>query len=1562
MQADALPPNDGHDHHDHHDYQRNQCNLDSHSNHSGHIGISSKDSIPFDLSKNDEGSSLATHSINSKGKDVHHSHDNLHIHDIIKESSLKPSEVSPSLSIIDSQTPSMDDAAISDILGVGLDDPMALERAIFTAINEGDLDRIKNVFELYPSESVLLQMLLTTAYPNRDGFYKHDAEVTQDAQELLGPSMEHLNAIQIACILGDEEIAVTILDFVVRITDEIGARKVLYEFMCRIWGNGNTILHLASFLGMSDLVKRLLELGAAPGKINERKYRPVDCADDDCTRGMFETVTELDHIKNYGAASHVSEKLEKISKLSNADPPEPKAQATPNSSDDIVVSHSKSRSWDSGSRPRSGSSASISPGSPRDVRPRRLTKSNMSSSDFRVGELSRTQSIIQSPVDLVKKVVTERPKIKKLVQFDPATMILHLCQHNDDLTVNRCDLVRSLIGLDLPHDSPKRINVNTIFSPQQWLTPIHISCSHGAYDITLMLLKEAHAAVNVRDREGWTPLHCASAEGHVQIVELLGKCQGVFGKEADHKDDPACADWLYPFDGPIDLIPLNEDDEIPEDIAFEDKEEELRAIFQALKTKYPPPEQNIFEAADEDDLQDDEIDDSELESDEDSPSESDDENEDVPSTGAMRRKKVPAHGKMPFGFSHAPSVMKSALRRKEVDETDKFTGNEATLSKQNPEETVLPQITVTATRAVSPEVPCVIAEPKVDAPAINHKAQVVSDIPTVPTSSLAVVAATECVVPETQALILNASDAVHETAVVSDADAIIKIDESTAVTKVPETSVLCPEKAVNESLMATEVVSAKTNPTAASLNDVTPAESPKPPKLSDPAVPIKSSPPVTESKVKLPNTSETMPAVSKPKKERESDTLSETTVASTTAPSQGLADTRPLAKSTSQNPGRSLFSIRPWIPLSPKSTSGKPTLRNSNAELVPVVDQVSKIPVSSSPRRHDDVSVAANSTLHISESSSHPVMSSSCSSSSLVLPECPPKATNIDPDLATKNNPSTLVKPVKDSESGISSRVTSECSSTAIHTSTSNTQESITNIASISSLDVANDRRAGDTAIINPEALHSEINQDTKDSHKRLVDQKYPAQQSPKIDERRSSLSFAQIKEKFNQAATIASETCGLKNSSSKNSLDSSIKRSIENVRLSNASGTSSKRSDTISKSINNLQQGPAPLSQAGSSSSFVSSPLLKHRESMLPISVASPLKFSNTQGGKPIDAKSVELSEKEVCRSDLVLSSTQLPAPISVATSRQELKGHLVPIQSGLPTAVSPKPSASPSVSPKPSASPSVSPKPSASLSGTTDTLQGRRTRLRNGSHSRPNEQAVRDSPWLRSSKGPDSSGLVKTAEAMRRPSELSRRSSKLMRDPESPLSRGAGSIASSSPLQQSDHGRDTRRLHSTMDKGNGGPRSTCEDPEMQVSGVDNVLVGKVDTILRVFSSSVEAAPNPTATATKSHVVRRLGGYSGQNNSTSPRRSANMLHVSDGESSLAYQTSSENTVSSAYALPKSSKVIPEESVQCSVPDQQANGYITPFKEKQGYSNGVFGAVVKSASVKDRIRKFEASG
>lgn len=201
-------------------------------------------------------------------------------------------------SISNGEVAQLDMSSISEKLGFNATDPSALEKALFTCINEDNRKLLASIFELYPSPTTILQILLTTTYPNRDNFYRHDPEDLFDAHELLGPpyviliSLEHLNAIQIACILGEEDIALDILEFITDITEDMEARKVLYEFMGRIWGDGNTTLHLASFMGMCDLVTRLIELGAATSKANNRKYKPVDCAGDDLTRNVFETVTE----------------------------------------------------------------------------------------------------------------------------------------------------------------------------------------------------------------------------------------------------------------------------------------------------------------------------------------------------------------------------------------------------------------------------------------------------------------------------------------------------------------------------------------------------------------------------------------------------------------------------------------------------------------------------------------------------------------------------------------------------------------------------------------------------------------------------------------------------------------------------------------------------------------------------------------------------------------------------------------------------------------------------------------------------------------------------------------------------------------------------------------------------------------------------------------------------------------------------------------------------------------------------------------------------------------------
>ena len=75
---------------------------------------------------------------------------------------------------------------LATALGFDVTDVASLESAIFTCINEDNRPLLLKVFEKYPSDTTVLQVLLTTSYPNRDGFYRHDQDTLEEAAELLG--------------------------------------------------------------------------------------------------------------------------------------------------------------------------------------------------------------------------------------------------------------------------------------------------------------------------------------------------------------------------------------------------------------------------------------------------------------------------------------------------------------------------------------------------------------------------------------------------------------------------------------------------------------------------------------------------------------------------------------------------------------------------------------------------------------------------------------------------------------------------------------------------------------------------------------------------------------------------------------------------------------------------------------------------------------------------------------------------------------------------------------------------------------------------------------------------------------------------------------------------------------------------------------------------------------------------------------------------------------------------------------------------------------------------------
>jgi hypothetical protein len=176
---------------------------------------------------------------------------------------------------------------------------------------------------------------------------------------------------------------------------------------------------------------------------------------------------------------------------------------------------------------------------------------------------------------------------KRHVTFDPATTILDMCHYGDPVDNVALPTLRTAMGLvastDESGSSSKPIDINTIFSPYNWLTPLHQACTHGHYHVVMLLLTEMHSCVNMPDREGWTALHCACAEGHFEILNLLSRCQGRMGEE---KAVGAQPDWIYPPDGPICLNPENEDGETPEDVLLEEKAKEIREMLSGKSVKH----------------------------------------------------------------------------------------------------------------------------------------------------------------------------------------------------------------------------------------------------------------------------------------------------------------------------------------------------------------------------------------------------------------------------------------------------------------------------------------------------------------------------------------------------------------------------------------------------------------------------------------------------------------------------------------------------------------------------------------------------------------------------------------------------------------------------------------------------------------------------------------------------------------------------------------------------------------------------------------------------------------
>ncbi|KAF9974555.1 hypothetical protein BGZ73_002039 [Actinomortierella ambigua] len=426
--------------------------------------------------------------------------------------------------------------------------------------------------------SQVLQTLLTWNCSNVDGQYGHDPDVALDAKELLGSTVDHLNLIQIACFLFMEDLALDILNYVATASDTLGSKKILYEFMGKLWGDGNTTLHIASFLGMADLTKRLLDLGANFNKMNDHKYKPVDCADENTTLSLFLNLTEGRNSPNFSdidiadkppirpassiglassAEGHALHAIPTSFAAPRVDSPEGLFAVDTDQHDMSSITK-----MDQDDAPRSSSIAieELSLAQPKPVlgKDAAFVGAKSGSSSMELQPLFSTTANDQeacantavpqstnSPLEICNNMVlrqqqqhrprlrsyqsspsvrmyTEslthakrKPRVKKKVNFDPQALIADASRIGD-IALFKTSL--SQLEDEYPERSIKEI-IN-YQSESRGLSVLHLASSYNHLELCKLAINLG-ADVNAVDIEGWSPLHCAAAEGHWQVFEFL---------------------------------------------------------------------------------------------------------------------------------------------------------------------------------------------------------------------------------------------------------------------------------------------------------------------------------------------------------------------------------------------------------------------------------------------------------------------------------------------------------------------------------------------------------------------------------------------------------------------------------------------------------------------------------------------------------------------------------------------------------------------------------------------------------------------------------------------------------------------------------------------------------------------------------------------------------------------------------------------------------------------------------------------------------------------------------
>ncbi|KAI9175868.1 hypothetical protein H9P43_006232 [Blastocladiella emersonii ATCC 22665] len=167
----------------------------------------------------------------------------------------------------------------------------AIEEAWFSAVAAGRLDEVK--------------ALLVSGGPGLLGAQRHDEtkydpDFADIAEALLGTDTRGMTGVQVALFnLDSQEGSESGTSSSMAAADSQTRRELIMYLVeassvdqLRLrWGENNTTLHVASFLGEIDVIQAILDRGVPHHLQNNLAFAPIDVAPDDLTRDVFRKFT-----------------------------------------------------------------------------------------------------------------------------------------------------------------------------------------------------------------------------------------------------------------------------------------------------------------------------------------------------------------------------------------------------------------------------------------------------------------------------------------------------------------------------------------------------------------------------------------------------------------------------------------------------------------------------------------------------------------------------------------------------------------------------------------------------------------------------------------------------------------------------------------------------------------------------------------------------------------------------------------------------------------------------------------------------------------------------------------------------------------------------------------------------------------------------------------------------------------------------------------------------------------------------------------------------------------------